>query len=1101
MTTMLRPNDFAYLTAPLGPGFRSIEAGAGTGKTYSLIWVVVRLLLEKKKQAREILMVTFTDAACLEMRQRLREMLEAIEADSLNAHDAGELAQIRQAAGLTPADTKKLAERALDQLGRMSITTIHGFCQAAFAEHAVNAGFAPMAGAPIDGGVIAEAIASDWVRSGRSAGEKHSAIAKAVRILMADPACDVSALEDGAELRQFVAERIAAEQTVTFDDLILRLRNALLPEKASTVATPADLAEQKERAQELTQQLRKAYSCCLIDEFQDTDAAQWDTFEHLFGTAEATQAGALLLVVGDPKQAIYGFRGADLHTYLKAIRSSAGGQGSTLRRNFRSSPEMIAFFNALFGHAGFFGGGAKLAITHPPAEAPSGKLPEQAPAEKPIRLIDGNDPYAVANEVIRLLATQPADKTIGVLVRNNSHGNMLHRALVEAEVPAALESTQSVYETQTAFQAFLLLRAALRPSDASARKSLLLARPALFGNLPANIVDASADQSDDRVLSIHNAVAEWLGKCHKAWLDKGFASCWETLTRTAPTKELTSVRETLARSAFRARALIDLTHVGEHLGFTQADRRLDPDQLLTYLQLKVEQAEVEDDGDAEAAPDECLRLESARPQVVVQTIHKSKGLEYDSVVLVLKNPKNAPTFPGNVLRTESTRELTVGDKKLKANQEKNLTLQAQTRDEDARLLYVAITRAKRRLTVFNDVAVSDPEKEFGFHKVLRNAGIDPASWTTYDPAKTPTGTLFLSDLIDVAPPNKAKPKQAVRTEKPAAQTSPQLVGPAIAPLDNRLDVGYLPEARGWSSFSGLTKNHSHQKQKEPEARGEDEGEDEAKALASGPSARLLIRDDIKGADFGTVIHEILEVLDFAEGDRDLAQLARDIEAKLIGQQVRLPAGESDWSKTSQELARSCQAWLEARLLVGPGQPGHRVRDLRRDRCLHEVRFAMRGQCNSLKLQQLAEAFAQEFGKSSPLARLKLGKIDLDGILTGVIDLAYEQDGRFYILDWKTNHLGTDPTDYDQAGLIEGVAAHSYQIQFSLYAAALDLYLQQVYGEKWTYDLTKAQPGQFTFGGVQYVFLRAFGLKPDGLGCFYHLPQPEFIRKLQDILTA
>jgi exodeoxyribonuclease V beta subunit len=1096
---MTRPKDFAYIDAPLGPGFRSIEAGAGTGKTYSLIWVVVRLLLEKKKQAREILMVTFTDAACLEMRQRLREMLEAIEADGLDAHDAGELAKIRLAAGLTPADTKKLAERALDQLGRMAITTIHGFCQAAFAEHAVNAGFAPMAGAPVDGGVIADAIASDWVRSGRSIGAKHSAIAKAVRILMADPACDVSALQDGTALRSFVAERIAAEQTVTFDDLILRLRNALLPEKALAAAPPADLAEQKERALELTQQLRKAYSCCLIDEFQDTDSAQWDTFEHLFGTPEATQAGSLLLVVGDPKQAIYGFRGADLHTYLKAIRTSEGGQGSTLRRNFRSTPEMIAFFNAVFGHKGFFGGGEKLAITHPSAESPKGKLPDSAPPKKPVRLIPGNDPYSVANEVIRLLSTQPADKTIGVLVRNNSHGNMLHRALVEAAVPAALESTQSVYETQTAFQAFLLLRAALRPSDASARKSLLLSRPALFGNLPANIVDVSADQSDDRVLAIHNAVAEWLGKCHKAWVDKGFASCWETLTRTAPSKELTSVRETLARSAFRSRALIDLTHVGEHLGFTQADRRLDPDQLLTYLQLKVEQADVEDEGDAEAAPDECLRLESARPQVVVQTIHKSKGLEYDSVVLVCKTPKSAPTFPGNVLRTEGTRELTVGDKKKYL--EKNRTLQAQTRDEDARLLYVAITRAKSRLTIFNDETVADPEKEYGFHKVLRNCGIDPATWATYDTLKAPDGSLPLRDLIETAAPDKTKPKQQATAEQPAEQPVPAPIGPTVLALDDRLDIAHLPETRGWSSFSGLTKNHAHKKAKEPEDRGEDEGEDDVPTSVTSPTADLLIRDDIKGADFGTVIHEILEVLDFTHGDHDLDGLAHDIEAKLIGQQVRLPAGESDWANISRELARSCQKWLDARLLVGPDQPGHRVRDLKRERCLHEVRFAMRGQCNARKLQQLAKAFAWEFGADSPLAKVKLGKIELDGILTGVIDLAYEQDGRFYILDWKTNHLGTNPADYDREGLVEGVAAHSYQIQFSLYAAALDLYLQQVYGDKWEYDQTKAQPGQYTFGGVQYIFLRAFGLKPEGHGCFYHLPKPEFIRELQVILTA
>lgn len=1099
---MSEPKPFHYQTAPLEPGFRSIEAGAGTGKTYSLIWVVVRLLLQRQKQAREILMVTFTEAACLEMRQRLREMLEGIEADGLNAHDMEELAQIRRAAGLTPEDARKLAERALDQLGRMSITTIHGFCQAAFAEHAVNAGFAPMTGSPIDGGVIADAIAADWLRSGGSGSEKLSTISKAVRVLMADPTCKVDSLKDGTALRDFVVKRIAEEQTVTFDDLILRLRNALLPAKAAGQTSASERTEQQERAKELTEEIRKAYSCCLIDEFQDTDAAQWDIFQHLFGNDEATQAGALLLVVGDPKQAIYGFRGADLQTYLKAVVSSEGGQGSSLLGNFRSTPGMIAFFNAIFGHPQFFSSAQAATIKHALAKHKNSQEPPQTPAEKPVRLIDGNDAYAVANEVRHLLATQPAGKTIGVLVRSNSHGNTLHRALVEAKVPAALESTQSVYETTTAFQSFLLLRAALRPGDASARKSLLLSRPALFGNLPANILNVDADQTDDQVLAIHNALAEWLSKCNMAWTNYGFGSCWEQLTRTSPSSKhgLTSVRETLARSAFRTRALIDLTHIGEHLGFTQADRRLDPDQLLRYLQLKLDQVDSDESGDSDAAPDECLRLESAKPQVVVQTIHKSKGLEYDAVVLVLKNSKSAPTFPGNVLRTADTRELTVGKADKAANKQKNLDLLAQIRNEDARLLYVAITRAKSHLTIFNDEVAEDLAAEYGFHKVLRNSGIDPASWTTMAGVTPPAGAPALVDLIERDKPNKRKYKD----EESAKEGEPQaaIEGPVLAAADKAQRKKQLTETRGWSSFSGMTKSHAKSPPPEPEGQGQDEGDDDdEKEGAANKRPKLLIRDDLKGADFGTVIHEILEVIDFKHGGRDMATLAQDIEHKLIAQQVRLPAGETGWKQIASELAAACQQWLDTKLLVGPDQPGHRIRDLKREQCLHEVRFAMRGQYNDEKLAKLSEAFEKEFTKASPLAKLKLGKLDLNGILTGVMDLAYEQDGRFYILDWKTNHLGTDPDDYGKVGLENGVAAHSYQIQFSLYTAALDLYLKQVYGDKWEYDQTKARPGQFTFGGVQYVFLRAFGLKQDGLGCFYHLPKPVFIRELQDILTT
>jgi exodeoxyribonuclease V beta subunit len=432
----------------------------------------------------------------------------------------------------------------------------------------------------------------------------------------------------------------------------------------------------------------------------------------------------------------------------------------------------------------------------------------------------------------------------------------------------------------------------------------------------------------------------------------------------------------------------------------------------------------------------------------------------------------------------------------KAKAESVIRLNTQYGDK----LYVAITRAKSRLTIFNDEVVEDPTKEYGFHKVLRSSGIDPASWTTMDGVTLPAGAPALIDLIERDKPNKLKHKAEESAQEGDPQSPPE--GPVLITADKAQRQKQLTETRGWSSFSGLTKSHAKSPPPEPEDQGQDEGDDEdEKAGPANTRPKLLIRDDLKGADLGTVIHEILEVIDFKQGGQDKAQLAQAIEHKLIAQQVRLPAGETGWKQIAGELAAACHQWLDAKLLVGPDQPGHRVRDLQREKCLHEVRFAMRGQCNDEKLEKLAKAFETEFTKDSPLSKLKLGKLDLDGILTGVMDLAYEQDGRFYILDWKTNHLGTDPDDYKGKGLVAGVAAHSYQIQFSLYTAALDLYLQQVYGDRGEYDQTKARPGQFTFGGVQYVFLRAFGLKQDGLGCFYHLPKPVFIQELQAILTA
>lgn len=1097
-------NDFDFKKAHLTPGFRAVEAGAGTGKTYSLVWIVVRLLLERRKEAKEILMVTFTDAAALEMRQRLREFLEAIDVGILEPEQQKELdcilsdgcSWMKGDAATRLAEARRLAGKALNQLGRMSITTIHGFSQSAFAEHAVNAGFAPMEGTPVDGGAVAEVIASDWLRSGRSTGHKLSEVARAVRVLMADPDCDVGSLTDGKDLTDFVRRRIEEGSVVTFDDLILRLRNALIPGKRSGATGADDLA----RAEELTGRLRESYSCCLIDEFQDTDAAQWDIFWHLFGK-DATAAGSLLMVVGDPKQAIYGFRGADLHTYLQAVRQSEGGEGSTLRRNFRSTPEMIAFFNSLFGHDKYFGEGS---IKHPTAEPRKKELVvTKAPTAKPVRLFPGKSSQKVAAEVRRLLETQPADKTVGVLVRSNRLGNALHRALVEQGTPAALESTQSVYETTTAFQVSLLLRAVLRPGDSSARKAILLSRPALFGPTPAGIIDIGSDQSSPEVLKAHSALSAWLSECRETWDKLGFPACWEKLTRTAPKgPKMVAVRESLARCIFRSRALVDLNHVGEHLASIQASRRLDPEQLLNYLQEKVEQtAEGEDGAEDEAAPDECLRLESAKPRVVVQTIHKSKGLEYDSVVLVIHRPGKAPNFPGNVLRGSGNRTLTTDAKKQKGA--KDLLL-AQDRDENARLLYVAITRAKSRLSIFNDTVPADvdPDKEYGFHHVLRSCGVDPATWTDLTAPHGKDGALPLRDLVEHAPAERAESVETASPRKAGAPSEGALAvvadeGPAVETLGIREKVK-LAHARGTSSFTGLTGKSKHSKVVLDPNRAEDE-EDEHGEIPE-VKDELLIPETLKGAGFGTVMHELLEELDMEKDDKDQEALARNIALRLEAESLPLPEGEDDWEAISARLARSCTTWLDGKLLTAPDTVGHRVRELKPGRCLHEVRFAMRGRCDKERLDALSKSFGQEFKDHAGMAKLNLGQIDLDGLLTGVIDLAYEHEGRYYILDWKTNHLGSAPEDYGKAGTDDGIARSTYHLQYSLYTAALDLHLEKALGDKWSYDSEGDMAGKFSFGGVQYVFLRAFGLREDGLGCHYRRPSKDFIKTLQKILT-
>ena len=779
----------------LSPGFRVIEAGAGSGKTYSLTYLVMRLVAEKGCGIEKILLVTFTEAAALELRQRLRELFEEIDGGKLERYHArdGEFANVDgtpnskaiDAFTDSAADLDLILDRknaveyalrrqrlaqALVRMGSMTVTTIHGFCQMAMAEHSVNAGFEAVEGVPVDAAEIAETIARDYLRvfsfiPGCSLIPKLSEVVRAVRIRLGDPDCEINAMVKGKEdvtkfprLEDFINERRVLNPVVTFDDLILNFERRLVD-----VRDP--------RSQKLTELVRDRYQACFIDESQDNDAHQWGVFRHLFvGSLDVDgkfqkAEGKLLVMVGDPKQAIYGFRGADIRTYREAVEDAGEANVYTLPYNFRSTPGMIKGFNAIFSlknqvtRQNFFGfeisaGGAIEGIAF---EAAKWKKPKEELPGKPIWVVKGYRPFQVAREVSRQLKDIKPGQTIGVLVRSNADADEVHRALVTEGISAALESTQSVFDTRAAYLAGLLLSAVLKPEDTGLRRALFLARPSLFwppgevrkqtGPGGQTIRGLGSDPVDQQAQA---DVAAWLADCRTAWVKRGFTACWEMLSRTAPRakksmlgqgeegRRAISVMDSLSHSLFRARLLIDWNHVGELLSERQAARKLDPHQLVRFLSVKIKEGGDNDDG-SEASLTESLRPESEKPQVVVQTVHKSKGLEYDIVILLNKRGKGAdtsPNAPGTVLKPQEKKNGV-----LYAGSKHDGLFQEQNRKEAARLLYVAITRAKKRVVLLSPdddfvpkeptkpkgKAQSKPPPYFGFFAVLWSLGVNPCT--------------------------------------------------------------------------------------------------------------------------------------------------------------------------------------------------------------------------------------------------------------------------------------------------------------------------------------------------------------------------------------
>lgn len=1044
---MSRPN-FNLLGFPLEPGFRVIEAGAGSGKTYNLVRLVLRLLTraENPVDIRKVLLVTFTDAAALEMRQRLRGILE----QALRPNPKGDLLEIMQVGKPGERFCRRRVSRALDNLGAMQVTTIHGFCLRAYGDHGVNCGFSPLAGDPVDSAALAAEIATDYQIRNPQVVHKPSAIVAAAKALFLCSDAELPA--DLEPLRTYVRDRAAAAPVVTFDSLITRLRDAL---------------RDGAKGEALTRLLRADFAACLIDESQDTDPAQWDIFNHLFGPASGSREH-FLLMVGDPKQSIYGFRGADVRTYVAA--SGRTREIYTLPDNFRSSPRIIEAFNAIFSRPDFFGAGARIGFD--PAKA-NGGIAELG--SHPLEVIHSERPEDVAREAARLLAEldaagirkegkvephgEPAE--VGILVRSNSEAARIYRALVAQGLGASLESQQSVFATTTAFQVQLLLRSVLSPSHAGHRRALLLSRPSLFG--PAARIDDASD----------NALARWLTECQATWNKLGFAALWEQLTRTAPAEGLLPVASALARSRFRNRSLMDLSHVGELLVSRSSRNHWTPEQTFDHLSARVRDEDDAEASDANASEEECLRADSANARILVRTIHKSKGLEYNAVILAKSFSFASERLKaGTLIRGDQATAqvyLKVGDEAPLRD-----ALLRQIREEDARLLYVALTRARQRFVwMGKPLPVFKKEPVYaGFSKVLADVDLPPA----FDVPQ------LAAPLLGLAVPRK--PGQLDAPEAPATPAPDQPYVPSFIEPPAR-----FPRAIGASSYTGLTQGKHGVAS--PVA-----GMDQPSAESDQP-ADLLIPDSLRrGNLLGNLLHKLMEVLDFPRALSEPAYLRSSIDHHLAVSGL-LDRTDPAYEGTVDALCRSAATWINQPLRAHPGDP-FRLADLAPDQQLAEVRFSFAADIDQASFPELEKAFAEEFAATHPgsgLAGLGLSwdrGAPLRGLLTGSVDFICAHDGRYYVIDWKSNFVGSSAADYLPGALARSVAKERYHLQFSLYCLALDAHLRRCLGADWDFSRD--------FGGVYYLYLRGFGLEPAAdHGAFYHRPNPAFLARLRSIL--
>ena len=1209
------PEPLDVFQCPL-TGVNLIEASAGTGKTWTICGLYLRLLLERGFSVQQILVVTFTNAATAELRERIRtrirDLLAFLSGPAAGKPDPfiGRLAgDLLARPGATPQSLAARLELALASFDEAAIFTIHGFCQRAIADNPFAAGL-PMRTELVESDdalvmeavhdfwrrhVAADSVAPEFARYLAAQGDSPKKYAALLRRHLAKPLArhlwpddlaappvaatllqqayrearthwlahkeHINALLDraldqlngstykpgslrdaaahwddlcreddalatigkkAALLRQSMLSRRTKSRCTTpthaffahaeayfarreeLDHSLYRARcrllGSLFAEGASqlrtlkrsrqVVAFNDMLANVYERLHHpdypgLELSIRTRFPVALVDEFQDTDPLQLAIFRSIYSTDDST-----VFLVGDPKQAIYSFRHADLHSYLRAT-AWADRQWS-LTHNQRSSRLLLEGLNCLFGanHGAF----VLPEVRYRQAgvgEKPRAPFVDDGAPRAPLQLwrlpdTDGGLPKplarrvavgATATEIARLLqAAADGQVTLGgrplapgdiaVLVRSRALGGEVKRGLASLKVGAVELSRDSIFGSPQARDWEIVLTAIASPT----RDTLLCAALAteIFGMDAAGIERVA---SSGTLLPRH--IAQFM-EYRDLWVKRGFAVMYRQLFADQ------AVARRLLAQPQGERRFTNCLHVGEELQMA-AETHSSPEALLRYLQ-----SAQENDNPVDTTQ---LRLESDQNLVQIVTIHACKGLEYPIVFcpfLCDGNTRFGGDAPEGREYHDAALQPVIDFIDYGEDDARLAAIKAQIKREQAaetvRLLYVALTRAVHRCYVVMGPYQTHRPREEAAHSMLNwlaaGGGRSADAWFAAKPTLPQLDAAWAAVAaagggairIDPLPAAPGVPLQ------PAAINAATLTTPA-AP-------GSIAPSWRMSSYSGLSTGA----RSEPAAGEQDLAVTRAPVWSLRPAD--LPADDIlrfpRGADAGDCIHALFESIDFTErGGWPTA--AADALARHPQSGVEKPfpgyRARDEACALPRMLLRLAEDVTTAEL-----RPGLQLASIPPQRRLTELEF-------NLPVRHLAAGALN--------AALKAGGYDvpaltfgsLEGYLKGFIDLVFEHRGQFFILDWKSNHLGYTAADYGVEAIARTMAEHGYHLQYLLYVLALDRYLRlrvphYRYAEH--------------FGGVLYLFVR--GVRPswpgtgDAVpGVYFHRPPADTLRTLNELL--
>ena len=1156
MSTLMNPQRLDLRHFVPAPGITLIEASAGTGKTHNITHIICNLIASGKCRLDQVLVLTFTEKATQELRDRTRRALQ----EQLQVHiQCGNDREIR------------CLSEAIDQFDCAAIYTIHGFCNRILREFSVEAGlgseFAILQDArsfedqieiEVARSVQSSAAHNPWIALGMNALElKSNFFRNALRLKESDDLKFTSGNSPQTNLQQWFNHEFQHLQSAWKQDRdairaellsdtppLKKSRNCYKPEHMQLAfenfdrvfsGVPAHLSfltellpfqyssmveqlrkgqsiqqlsfylalealpvqldslaqflithalevrdQQVERLVQEQQTLRfdellryareivcmpdghfakhlyDAYPYALVDEFQDTDPTQFAILDRIFLQPPSGLAPRPLILIGDPKQAIYSFRGGDIFTY--GLAKSKAQQIFYLDTNWRSSPAINDGVNELLqGPNPFhFEWIDYQPVNSAPRNHESCLLTPRSDAETlrssgiEWRVVDPtHGPHASIQETaedIRKLLERPhflhtasglrplRPGDIAVLVPDNKSGGRMHEALGQHRIPSTLFGGASVFQTPEALHLSAILEAVHQPRDFQQIRAALSA-----SCFDPNLLNQATE--DNHWAEILRAFAH----ANQLWQLHGLEAAFADLDQRF------EWRLHLSRSAAADRALANHQQLRHLLIAEACNTNRGPHRLLQWLQEQIREPNRQD-------PEQLLQLSSDKDAITILTMHKSKGLEYPVVFIPIlpQKAKRRSEFPRQ-FHDPSSGKLRTSLTRLSTSESDATAFANEVFGEALRTLYVAITRAEVLCTLY-----LDPD-------MIESSALD--FWL-------PAGEDLSSRLSALH--HRAMHAPASEIQQSQLQTlihSQQTCLPVeLLPPDS---PPVTPAPLAHLSFTGIAHgvlNRDIPDSDEPELL-------ERRPEAAQPTAplSLSIANFDRGTQAGLMFHDLLEHLPF----QDASSWPEHVKTSL-----RRYGYESDrWTPV-------LLPWLHDLVNSSVQMPDGVslcLGNLQESDCFRETEFSVfttwgNEAWNGLRQLVARSSWLQQFSFELPDTPIHWD--DRSAFLNGVVDCWCRYQDKYYLLDWKSNYLGSEPDAYTTNAVAASMQEHSYHLQYLLYICALNRYLRWV-DPNYLYERD--------FGGVAYGYLRGIQSEVPNAGWFTARPPGELVSAMEKLL--